>query len=302
MNVHHLELFYYVAKFEGITEAVRKMPYGIQQPAVSGQILQLEKFLGVKLFHRRPFALTPSGEDLYDFVYPFFSRLDQMTERLQGEENQHLRLSASAAALTHHLPNVLDRLRSEFQNLRLTLKELSATDLESALRKQEADVAISVIHRKASPGIRSIRMIDLSLALLAPASSTIRSFRDLVSKESGGQLLLPLISLPPKEPVAKLFQQGLAARNLIWEPSMEVSELGLIQSYVSRGFGFGVSVDIPGVALPKEVRKIKLPSEFPPLSIGAFYSGDLKPVAKRFIEITKEQADLLKKKDSAGRD
>ena len=98
MNVHHLELFYYVAKFEGITEAVRKMPYGIQQPAVSGQILQLEKFLEVKLFHRRPFALTPAGEELYDFIYPFFSRLDQITDQLRGEENHHLRLAASAAA------------------------------------------------------------------------------------------------------------------------------------------------------------------------------------------------------------
>ena len=47
MNIHHLELFYFVAKFEGITAAVRKMPYGIQQPAVSGQILQLEEKLGV---------------------------------------------------------------------------------------------------------------------------------------------------------------------------------------------------------------------------------------------------------------
>ena len=33
MNIHHLELFYYVAKFGGISEAVRNMPYGIQQPA-----------------------------------------------------------------------------------------------------------------------------------------------------------------------------------------------------------------------------------------------------------------------------
>ena len=30
VNIHHLELFYYVAKYEGITAAVRKMPYGIQ--------------------------------------------------------------------------------------------------------------------------------------------------------------------------------------------------------------------------------------------------------------------------------
>ena len=93
MNVHHLELFFYVAKYEGITAAVRKMPYGIQQPAVSGQILQLEDNLGVKLFNRRPFSLTPAGDDLYDFIYPFFSQLKQVEEQLKGEESKHLRIA-----------------------------------------------------------------------------------------------------------------------------------------------------------------------------------------------------------------
>ena len=37
MNVHHLELFYYVARHGGISRALQYMPYGIQQPAVSGQ-------------------------------------------------------------------------------------------------------------------------------------------------------------------------------------------------------------------------------------------------------------------------
>lgn len=73
MNVHHLELFYYVARHGGISQAVRNMPYGIQQPAMSGQIINLEEFLGVTLFQRRPFQLTAAGEDLYRFIGPFFS-------------------------------------------------------------------------------------------------------------------------------------------------------------------------------------------------------------------------------------
>ena len=52
MNVHHLELFYYVAKHGGISAAVRKIPYGIQQPAISGQMTKLEQDLGVRLFER----------------------------------------------------------------------------------------------------------------------------------------------------------------------------------------------------------------------------------------------------------
>lgn len=71
-NLHHLELFYYVTKHRGVSAAARRMPYGIQQPAVSAQLLRLEETLGSKLFHRRPFALTAVGRQLYEFIAPFF--------------------------------------------------------------------------------------------------------------------------------------------------------------------------------------------------------------------------------------
>ena len=70
MNIHHLELFYYVAKHEGISGAVRNMPYGIQQPAVSAQVIQLENDLGITLFQRRPFELTAAGEEFYISQFP----------------------------------------------------------------------------------------------------------------------------------------------------------------------------------------------------------------------------------------
>ena len=86
MNIHHLELFYYVARHGGISRAVRRMPWGIQQPAVSGQMLQLEEAVGARLFERQPFRLTPEGEELYAFVQPFFGNLGEVEEK-QREEN-----------------------------------------------------------------------------------------------------------------------------------------------------------------------------------------------------------------------
>ena len=84
MNIHHLELFYYVAKHGGISNAVRNIPYGIQQPAVSGQILQLEDVLGVTLFLLRPSALMPAGEELFRFIRPFFDNLGSISEKIRG--------------------------------------------------------------------------------------------------------------------------------------------------------------------------------------------------------------------------
>ena len=93
MNVHHLELFYYVAKHGGVSAAARHMPYGIQQPAISAQILQLEDTLGITLFHRRPFKLTCQGTDLFKFIQPFFGGLTEMGERLRGGAETRLRIA-----------------------------------------------------------------------------------------------------------------------------------------------------------------------------------------------------------------
>src|SRR5882762_86955 len=118
MNIHHLELFYYVAKHSGISEAVRNMPYGIQQPAVSGQIIQLEEFLGVTLFQRRPFNLTPAGRELFDFIDPFFSYLSVAADRLQGGTAHQIRIGASEIVLRDHLPDLVSVIHKKFPKLK----------------------------------------------------------------------------------------------------------------------------------------------------------------------------------------
>src|SRR5208283_1101528 len=135
MNIHHLELFYYVARHRGITEAVRNIPYGIQQPAVSSQVAQLEEYLGVTLFQRRPFALTASGERLYKFVEPFFNQLDAVALELQGGKARQIRVGASTIVLRDHLPDVFQNVRQRFPNLRIALHEGYPQDFENLLLK-----------------------------------------------------------------------------------------------------------------------------------------------------------------------
>lgn len=290
MNVHHLELFYYVAKYEGITAAVRKMPYGIQQPAVSGQILQLEEDLGVKLFNRRPFALTPAGESLYDFAYPFFAGLANVEEQLKGEDSNHLRISASASVLGNHLPQVLENLKLQNPELRLTLREVEPSDVHAQLTTQQADVALTVLHDRLDDGLRAVELIELPLVLLVPSTCKVKSYKDLLKKNEAGDgyiAKLPLVSLPEHEVLGQIFQDGLNNANIQWSASMEVNALDVIQKYVSRGFGAGLGVGIPGVDPIDGVDVIPL-DMFPPLVIGAIYQGNLKPIVGDFLDVAKE--------------
>ena len=145
MNIHHLELFYYVARHGGITEAVRNIPYGIQQPAVSGQVAQLEEYLGVTLFQRRPFELTPAGKKLYDFIEPFFANLEAMAGELQGGKARQIRIGATTIVLRDHLPELCQKVRKRFPNLRISLREGYPVDFESLLLKGELDLAVTAV-------------------------------------------------------------------------------------------------------------------------------------------------------------
>ncbi|MDE0860369.1 MAG: LysR family transcriptional regulator [Akkermansiaceae bacterium] len=296
MNIHHLELFFYVAKFEGITAAVRKMPYGIQQPAVSGQLLQLEEKLGVKLFNRRPFALTPAGEELYDYCYPFFSRLRDVEERLRGEESQHLRLAASASTLRNHLPDVLEDLKKEEPNLRLSLKEVDPSDVHHLLTSQQVDVAVSVLAGKLASGLRCLPLVEIPVALLVPSSLKAKSLSDLVDedpynpKRSIGRE--PLVGLPPHEVLQQLFQNEFEQRKITWTTSVEVNSMEVIRDYVIRGFGVGLGLMIPGVEMPQGLKAIPL-KEFPPLVIGALYQGKPKVLVTRFLATAQKHAKSM---------
>lgn len=293
MNVHHLELFYYVAKYEGITAAVRKMPYGIQQPAVSGQLLQLEKSLGVKLFNRRPFSLTTAGDDLYDHVYPFFSRLGDVEERLKGEESKHLRIAASASVLRHHLPELLADMRDSIPDLRLTLRDVDPSDVQDVLVKQQADLAVSVIHSRMGDGLNAVELMRLPMALLLPSKHKAKTLDDLLDDE-GGVLTskIPLVGLPVYEEVSQLFQKEIDQRGLNWPIGVEVDSLDGVQQFVRCGFGAGITVRIPGVDLPKGMKAIDLDG-FPPLVIGVIHQGTLKPIAREFLAAAEQLASSL---------
>lgn len=295
MNIHHLELFFFVAKFEGITAAVRKMPYGIQQPAVSGQILQLEKELGVKLFNRRPFALTPAGEELYDFLYPFFSRLDEVESRLKGEESRHLRIAASASVLRHHIPDLLVEMRSEEPDLRITLREVEPSDIHALLVNQQVDVAVSLIYGRLTDGLHAVELLKLPLILLVPEDWKVRRVSDVLVDDpySDGKVAkYPLVGPPPHELLGKIFQAALDEKAINWTPTLEVDSLDLIGEYVVRGFGVGLGVAIPGRKPAPGLRAVRLQG-FPPLVLGALYLGTLKPIAKEFLQKAKSRAKTL---------
>ena len=286
MNSHHLELFYYVALHGGISAAVRKMPYGIQQPAVSGQILQLEKDLGLKLFARRPFALTTAGRELFTFVEPFFGRLRDIPRRLRAEEDARLRLAAPATVLRDYLPVLLREHKQQYPSVSLQLHDANQARAEELLRKHEIDLAITELEGKPAAGLCSATLFTLPLVLLVPESLTIANVADLWRR---GSPSATLIALPPDEVVTKQFQSRLRQLRVNWRIGVQVSAMDLIPIYVSLGFGVGVSIAAPGATLMPGVKALPLP-KFPPLVVAALWQKNLSAPNTAFLAAIRARA------------
>lgn len=292
MNIHHLELFYYVARFGGISEAVRNMPYGIQQPAVSGQILQLEESLGTSLFQRRPFLLTPQGEELYQFIKPFFANLETVAGKLRGGVEQHIRIGASEIILRDHLPGVLQVVRKQFPKLKVTLREGYHPQLESWLAAQELDVAITLLDGKPPAGVKQIPLVSLPLVLLVEQRSPVKSAAELWRRD---RLDASLISLPTNEAIYKNFQLGLGKLGVDWFTAIEVSTVELVETYVANGYGIGLSVQLPQFRHSDKVRVLPLPPDpFAPVTIGALWQGRPTPLNRALLQTLQKAAAAMK--------
>lgn len=276
-----------MAKHGGIVAAVRNMPYAIQQPAVSGQIARLEKSLGTKLFNRRPFALSLAGRELFAFIQPFFENVEHVAEAIRGGYAQPLRLAAPAIVLHDYLPEILQRLRKRFPQLRLFLHEAARPEAERLLSAGEVDVAITASESKSAVNWRAL--LELPLVLLANKKRTIKRAEELWHRD---KIEETLITFPRNDPIFALFQRGLQAAGAEWFPGIEVNSARLIECYVAHDYGIGLTVATPRFKLPKKIRMIRLP-DFPRITIGVAWGNNLPAIAQQLLaELCAEAAEL----------
>jgi DNA-binding transcriptional LysR family regulator len=290
MNVHHLELFFYVARHGGVSAAARAMPYGIQQPAISAQILQLEDSLGVTLYQRRPFQLTREGQTLYDFIAPFFGGLGEVSDRIRGGAESRLRIAAAEVVQRDYLPDLLVRMRRRVDRFHFTLAHGRQQHIESLLAGQEIDIGLSTLLDTKPGQFESRELARLPMVLVVSEKSGLKSATQILERD---RIDLPLVSLESKDALPRAFQAALRQRGVDWIASLEVGSLDLVMRYVAEGFGVGLALLHPRFQLLPGVRVVPL-DEMPPLRFGALWTGRLSPLGEVFLaEAASLAGDLL---------
>ena len=146
LNYHHLLYFWTVAKEGSISRAAASLH--LSQPTISGQLRQLEKSVGSKLYerHGRSLRLTEVGQIVFEYSDEIFSTGRELMERLRGTQQ------GGSQTFTVGIPDFLPKqvafrlLEPVFrmpQKVQLICQEGKLTDLLAELAMHRADLILS---------------------------------------------------------------------------------------------------------------------------------------------------------------
>ena len=147
MTVQQIRYFLTVAQENSFSNAAQIL--FVSQPAVSRQVAQLERELGVSLFTRtnQGIAITEAGEAYADFFRRAGQEFQTLTEQVRSRGN-----TVSGAVnigctegwdLSSFFPQLSESLAQRYPKLRLNLSGYNQDNILHALERGKADVVIT---------------------------------------------------------------------------------------------------------------------------------------------------------------
>ncbi|HVA38634.1 MAG TPA: LysR substrate-binding domain-containing protein [Candidatus Dormibacteraeota bacterium] len=154
MELRHLRYFLAVAQQRHFTRAAERL--GIAQPALSQQIRQLERELGVRLFDRdnRRVSVTAAGQAFLGHAQPIVDAADTALAEMEGFAGS-LRGRVVVGTLQSlselKLPGILARYHERHPQVEIALQEETSDRMPSLLVDGALDIALLDTTRRAMP-------------------------------------------------------------------------------------------------------------------------------------------------------
>ncbi|NTF65859.1 LysR family transcriptional regulator [Agrobacterium rhizogenes] len=143
MELRQLRYFVAVARERNFSRAAEMLH--IAQPPLSRQIQQLEEELGVNLLDRskRPLSLTEAGRFLYEQAAKTLANLEhirEQTRRIGRSQRERFIIGCVGSTLYGGIPDLVRRMRIQWPELDIEIREMMSTEQVTALKEGRIDV------------------------------------------------------------------------------------------------------------------------------------------------------------------
>jgi DNA-binding transcriptional LysR family regulator len=146
MNLNHLAIFHAVAQAGSMTLGAERLD--ISQPAVSKQVQELERVLGVHLFDRigRRVHLSQAGEILADYARRLFAlahEAETVMADVRAAARGRLAIGASTTIGTYLLPGVVAEFWRRHPRVELLVRIENTEQVHRRLAGHELDLGLT---------------------------------------------------------------------------------------------------------------------------------------------------------------
>lgn len=300
MNIKQLIYFSAVAKHESISQAAIHL--AMAQSALSRHINQLERDLGIRLFHRhgRGVSLTRAGEKLLSHGRAAIKHLQQARREIESLKDAPQDSTAigfpPTVALLLSVPLAL-QFQQRFPLSHLRIEEAYSGLILEWLAAGKIDIAV-VYETPNSGNILGDKVMNEQLYLIGPADSPISSESQVNAQQLGE---LPMVLPNHPHGLRLLLDQKSRQAKIEMNIVMEVNGLEITKSLIKSSSMYTV---LPYAAVHKEVvegsltaAKIVRPSISRSLILASSTRNPLSDTSREIMRVIRE---LIADLDRAG--
>ncbi len=293
MELRHLRYFIAVARHAHFTRAAKEL--AIAQPALSQQIAQFEREIGVRLFDRsnRRVQITDAGRALLARALRIVADADSVAEEMSayaGGLRGRVVVGTIQSLSEYTLPKILKRFHGAYPHIEIALRESLADTMIAGMRGGSVDLAIGDMGEAAAGTLREMRVETLFTDELTIAVAPSHRFAERTRIEVADLCDEPFIIFRPGSALTNsLYEQTRAAG---FEPrvTFESTDSLTVRALVAENLGVTLlprSIGTP--AGPKIVMLSLAPRKIARTISLVHRASSYGPAAKTFIGFVREQ-------------
>lgn len=236
LNLTQLRAFAAVARTGSFSKSAQEL--SVTQPAVTVQIRQLERHVGMPLFDRvRPRArLTEAGQTLFQYARRIFALADEAEQALElarGFKAGRLKLVASLTAAAYYLPPLIAAFKRRYPGIQIQLAVDNSQRVAERILALSEDLGV-LTGEPEDPHLVLEPFCEDSLVLIASPWHPWARRRDVSLHELVDQ---PFILREAGSATRALVEQRLAALGVAFRVIMELGSNEAIKRTVEAGDG-----------------------------------------------------------------
>ncbi|MHB8258098.1 MAG: LysR family transcriptional regulator [Acidiferrobacterales bacterium] len=238
ITLRQMKVFESVARNLSYTRAAAEL--FLSQPAVSMQVRQLERQLGVPLFERlgKRVHLTEAGREVYQYSRSVAQQLDEMETLLadlKGLNSGRLRISVASTA-NYFVPNLLATFHKRYPGVTVSLDVTNRETLIGQLSDNTVDLVI-MGQPPASLDVDAQAFMENPLVVVAPPGHSLARGKSVPLKRLQEETFLVR---EPGSGTRIAMERFFSERGIRLKTGMEVGSNEAIKQSVQAGLGLGL--------------------------------------------------------------